>query len=492
VTGLVAESGAEAPIVRGARPSQVVVPAPRRRGLIVPPLDVREARGRIGHGVRRIAGVLLALGLFTASWDRLANIGVASYNVKLPAVLLTLAFGLALVSTRSPVARVVGRRSARVVVLLAVAIVLYCLVRGLLSAEPSAAVAQVAALLTGAVFPLLAFLLLLSSRRDLEWSMRWFLLGAAVASAFGIYQLVAFYTGLPQGIVYTGVGIGGGFGRISSFNYEPAYFSYFLVLALGVYLGWSRLRDRRPAWAGIVCFGALLYLANVRAVPLLVIAVLVLLVLAGRAQRTPLLRTAVVSAAMVVVAFIVPVVVGWVQTTQASSSAEASGSSAEQAPDETASTPAGAAPQPAPLEAVDPAEQSSNAPRLGLYRAVIEQIRTDPVFGIGPGNLGPALRAAAPGAVQDQTGGQVVANNIWLQALADGGVPLLLLETALILAVVLVAWRRRAGATAPVAAGWLAVVLVGGMLTSYLFDLKVWLVLGMILLGAASSRTEDA
>ena len=67
--------------------SAVVLPSTRIRG---------EQRP-----IAAVAAVLLAAGLFSVSWERLANLTVLGYNVKLPVVLFSLAadqwglFGLA-------------------------------------------------------------------------------------------------------------------------------------------------------------------------------------------------------------------------------------------------------------------------------------------------------------------------------------------------------------------------------------------------------------
>lgn len=476
------------------------------------------ARGTPRRAALRVAAALVAVGIFTVSWDRLLNVQVAGYFVKVPSVMFTAAFVVAVIASRSELRSLLGRGPLRIVLLLTGVIVAYEVVRGALSAVPTAALAQVVAVLTGAVLPAVAVLLVVRSRADLRWALRWLLAGAGVAAGFGLYQLLAFYLGWPQGIVYTGVGIGTSIGRISAFNYEPAYFAYYVVLAFGAYVTLRRLEGDDVRWRGLVAFAVVLYLANVRAVPLLILAIALLLLLAVGSNRRLLGRGAVVTAVTVVVALAVPLVVASVTASQQDASARqhadrhidvpdgtqheerppAAGDEdqdeGEDGPDARRSAQAAAPGKAikAQLRTVDPSEPTSNGPRLDLYRAVLAQVGRTPVVGVGPGNLAVALRRDAPDTVADQGAGQVVANNIVLQALADGGVPLLLLELALLAAVVVPAVRRRRDPVFPLAVAWLAVLGVGGMLTSYFFDIKVWVVLALVLAGLAlPARSPD-
>jgi hypothetical protein len=447
-----------------------------------------------------LAALLVAVGLLTVSWDRLLNVQLASYNVKLPSLVFTVAAVAAVLGTRYPLRALMERGPRRVVMALVGVIVAYELFRGAFSASPTAAVAQVAAVLSGAVLPAVAVLLVVRTKKDLRWALRWLLVGAVVASIFGLYQLFAFYVGLPQGIPYTGVGIGTGIGRISAFDYEPAYFAYYLMLALGAFITERRLSGRDVGWWPLIAFGTILYLANVRALPLVAVAFGILLLIAFTRNRSLIARGGIVLVAAVALALVTPIVVSAVgqEISNIASAQQASGSNRGAGP-ERSKEPAARADGgkhssnglQAQLEAVNPNEQSSNAPRLGLYKAVLHEVAGSPVFGLGAGNLGPALRRNAPSAIQDQLGGQVVANNIWLQALADGGAVQLLLELSLLVVVVGAAIKRRAMPVFPMAAALLAVLGVGGMLTSYFFDIKVWVVLALVLVGLSLASVTD-
>ncbi|RIX26603.1 O-antigen ligase family protein [Amnibacterium setariae] len=465
-----------------------------------PAVEKRDGGWR--RAVARAAVVAVALGLMTESWDRFLNVEALGYNLKLPSLLFSIAAIALVVAVRHPIRLVLQRAFQRYTVVLTAAIVLYLAVRGVFTTSPLAASAQLAAVLSGAVLPFVALLLVLRTRRDLLWAISWLSLGAAVAAAFGVYQLIAFYAGLPQGIEYSGVSIGTGLGRISSFSYEPAYFSYFVILVLGAVVARRRMLGGEVSWPTLGVFGAVLYLINVRAAPLMVVAVGGLLLLAFSSYRRLIARGAIVLVCATVVALAVPVLIAQIstaggQTSNASIPTDRFRSPATETtqPSETSTSPAAATPAPAPsesaapetgvgepLQAFDPNEQSSNSPRLELYKAVLATVGRSPVFGVGPGNLGPVLQRDAPGAIANQ-GAQVVANNIWLQALADGGIPLLLMEMAVIGGVAVAGVRRRRFFTYPLVAAWLSVLLVGGMLTSYFFDIKVWVALGLLVAG---------
>lgn len=455
-----------------------------------------------------VANVLAGVGLFTVSWDRLLNLQVASYNVKVPSLVFSIAFVLAAIAARDRIGALVGTGFRRAAAGLVVAILIYEGVRAVFTPQPTAAAAQLVAILTGAVLPATTLLLVVRDRAGLRRALQCLFAGAAVAATFGVYQLFAFYVGWPQGISYGGVGIGSVLGRISAFNYEPAYFAYYVVLALGAYIALRRLDRADMQWGALIAFAAVLYLANVRAVPIVVLALAVLLLVAFRRNRRMLVRGAVVALVTTAVALAVPIAVDAVIAAQQQQQATAAESRSVDGPKDLEPTAEPSASISAsakehhrtPVRAlqtqlqttVNPDEPSSNGPRLDLYRAVLAQVERSPIVGIGPGQLATALRREAAGTVQDQGGGQVVANNIWLQALADGGVPLLLLELALVVVIAVAALRRRVSAVYPMAAAWLAVVLVGGMLTSYLFDIKVWVVLALVIVGfGVADRSTD-
>lgn len=443
-----------------------------RDGLLGP-ARVDDVRLRV-LDVVAIAGV--AIGLFTVSWDRLANIQLAGYNVKLPSLVFTIA-ALAVIPMlwrrrtefRDRWVRMIGALVALLFVVLVVA--------SLISDRPAAGLAQIVAVVTGALAPSIAVFGVARALPDLVWAMRWFLAGAALASVFGLYQLAAFYLGWPQFITYTGVGVDGEAGRIAAFSYEPAYFANFLILAFGAAVTVAILRGRRLGWVPVFGFAVMLVLVNVRALFFVLPVLVVLLAIRWRQNRRLLLR--VVVAAVVVVGVNIGTTSVIAQVT-----AQAIQQAQPVAPGETPTDVPVATPDPtaradAPTNVLNPNEQSSNAPRLALYKAVLDVSLVRPVLGVGPGNLGGAL--ADSGYMPPNQGTQVVANNIWLQALADGGIVLVLVEAGIVVLMVVQFFRRASSPVQPLIAAWLTVVGVSGMLTSYFFDVKIWVVLGMVI-----------
>jgi hypothetical protein len=459
------------------RPRQVLTPPSGRTGLLA-----------------FVTAVLVAAGLLTVSWERLGNLTVAGYNAKLPVLLFSAAALLAAPRWGRWLREIRARSAAvRWTALLAVAVVLVLVVRGLTSLPIGLGLAQIVAVASGAVAPALALLASLRSASDVVWALRWFVTGAVIASLFGFYQLFAFYTGLPQGITYTGVGTSGEGGRISAFNYEPAYFAYFIVLAIGAVIALARLTGRRVSWLAIVFFALVLVLVNVRALLFVLPLLTVLLALQWRANRRLLLRGLLAGVVVFGVVSLVPLAVAAAQDAAAPratstaadparSTVPSAGSSKETGP----TVPA--APQ-LPTDVLDPSEPSSNGPRVELYKAVLAVDLQHLALGVGPGHLRDAL--AANGYVAPNQGANVVANNLWLQAAADGGVLLLALEGAVVAALAVLWWRRRRTAAHPLASALLAVLLVGGMLTSYFFDIKIWVVLALVLVLAESDQGAD-
>lgn len=484
-----------APRVHESRPPLLALLAGWLRSELFARFEVEAGSSRVRQALGRLASLLVAVGLLSVSWDRFLNVEALSYNVKLPSLAFSLAAVLLVVAVPHPLRTLLQPGVQRTVTLLSVAVVVYLGLRGVLSASPSAAIAQLLAVVSGAVLPFLAVVLLVRTKQRLLWAISWFLVGAVIASLFGLYQLTAFYAGWPQGIEYIGVSIDTGLGRISSFSYEPAYFSYFIFLAFGAVVVRRKILGGEVRWGTLIVFAAMLYLINVRAIPPMAIAGGVLLLIAFSSYRRMLTRAAIVFVCAAVVSFAVPAVIPVVAEaiSAASVATAAQPSNATDAPTDQPATTGETSPAttdvgPDPsglggrLQALDPSEQSSNSPRLELYSAVLSEIGRSPVFGLGPGNLGPVLHRDAPGAVQNQ-GQQIVANDIWLQALADGGVPLLLLEAGLLVCVAVFGMRRRASFSYPLVAAWLAVLLIGGLLTSYFFDIKIWVTLGLIVVG---------
>lgn len=413
------------------------------------------------HAIRtaRPSTLLVWVGLFTVSWDRFAQILVGSFNVKLPVV----AFLVALVLLLPTAWRERAQLLSRPVVVLAIigaALLLTLAIAAAFSQEPTQAALQLIAILLGAFTPLLATYLEVRLRGGLSAALTVFLSGAVVASAFGIYQLLAPLAGLHQGIVYEAVDSSGR-GRISSFSYEAGYFGYFLILAIAALFALSALRGRKVPLGLLVFFGVILLLANTRAV-VFTAPLLVLLLYIHWPRDTPRRRIwpalALMAAAAAGVAMLVPSLTGEVMMRVSS--------------------------------VFDPDEASSNAPRLESYD-VAWRIGLDHLaLGIGPGNLVNHYEDYGGRLLGEATSNSLIANNIWLQALLDGGIPALVLQAAFVAAAAWSLYGRGTAAGRFLAAGWLTVLVVAGAVASYFWDIELWAVLGLALAAGSATTPE--
>jgi hypothetical protein len=442
--------------------------------------------------------LLLVLGLFTVSWERFGNVPLGPYNVKLSSAILTLSALLAV--PLAPRLRSIARSRSTLALGAAFGVLpAYLIVRAFFASDLKAALPQIAALVTGALAPALAVLLLCTSVRAVQIAARWFVLGAAAASLFGLYQLLAFYTGLPQGIEYRGVGTDGIVGRISALSYEPAYFAYFLVLALGLTVTLDFFERRRAHLVLIALFTLTLALANVRALVFVTPLLLILLALRARRYQRTFVTVAVAALVGIVLSLAMPSIVTGVQAAQTASASGTSAPVSEKTPptsgraDErpAASPSAAASIRPSDPSLLDPDEPSSNAPRLSVYRTVLQVALRHVVFGSGLGNLQSELQTVTPPPPNIDLTKPVVANNIWLQALVDGGVIAAFLQLGAIVLAALVLFRRWTAPLYPAAVAWLSVIAVGGMLTSYFYDIKIWVV-GALILAALSALRQDS
>ncbi|MGT2425287.1 O-antigen ligase family protein [Amnibacterium kyonggiense] len=449
-------------------------------------LSPRAFFDQFGHlgPVRRTAAtaatVLLLAGFVTIDWERFANVALGPYNVKLPSMLFSLSAVLCL-PLLSTLRRFARNRVAIALVATLGALAVYLVVRALLSADVRAALPQIAATITGAVAPGFAVITLCTTLAAVGVAARWYLAGAVVASVYGFYQLTAFYLGLPQGIVYTGVGTDGLVGRISAFSYEPAYFAYYIVLGLGLTIMLDVLRPAKTHLVLIALFALVLTLANVRALVFLAPLLVVLLVFRARRYRRAMFTLLVAAAACAALTVMMPSLIGALRQTETPSGSNQAAAPVAPAPSTAAPTRATATSEPTPAPGLlDPNEPSSNAPRLSVYRTVLGVAQRQLVFGAGLGNLQIELQSVEPPPPNIDLSKPVVANNIWLEALVDGGVLAVLLQLGAVVLMGALLFKRWATAVFPVVAAWLAVILVGGMLTSYFFDIKIWVVAGLV------------
>lgn len=411
---------------------------------------------RFRHYLLLAGAVLCNVGLFTISWDLLGNISVGSFNVKVSVVL----FGLSLFLTLGATSFRPLRRIPMWLGAVVSAMLLTMVVSSILAENTTTGILSTLTVVVGAFTPALAVLGATQLPGKFQEMLKWFVWGAVAACLFGLYQLSAFYLDFPQLIEYEGVS--GGLGRISSFSYEPAYLGYFLVLALVAAL--TRLRADNSAWSRvhIVLFLVTLILLNSRAV-FLTLPLLILLVRPISSglisPKKAWIAVSAVAAAGLLVCVLVPSIP---KTLMAQF-----------------------------LSIFNPNEVSSNAPRLQLFDAAWGIAREHPWAGVGPSNFGLHIADLDYAQYEGVSLNKMVVNNVWLQALMDGGFILAILQLLLVVLVVVKIYFSGGVSERILISGWLSVVLVGGMVVSNFYDAKLWVVLALAIV-ALQQRTGEA
>lgn len=407
------------------------------------------------RGGTRASIAVLSAALFTVSWARFATIPIGSFNLRLAPILFVLA--IVLLAVDPLLVRREQRPNSRAWLLI-IAIVGVMLLACVGAKEVVPALLQVAATVIGAVVPCAAVYLAVRRGAGTVALLNAFIRGGYFACGFGLYQLLAFYRGWPQFVEYQATS--GGLGRISSFSYEPAYFGYFLVLVLGALVTRARLQGVRIPAIPVTFVLAVLLLANSRAtlLTLPVLAVLVFWRNPSSVERARLVVGGVAACWLAAVVFL------------------AEPRSWQFVVDRVSNL-------------FNPAEQSSNAPRLDLYETCLRIVQEHFLTGIGPGQLVDYAPVYGLPNLPGATSNSVIANNVWLQAALDGGVALVLAQLLLVVAVVRV-YARDSSALRGLAAGWLSVLVVASFVTSFFFDPGMWAVLGLLLAMARHGSTE--
>jgi O-antigen ligase len=230
------------------------------------------------------------------------------------------------------------------------------------------------------------------TRDGFAFIIRWWVAGAVLAASFGLVQLGLGLVHLPVPLAAQRLGE---FPRINGFNYEPAYFAFYLESVAAVMLGvWLRTRQRRYAlialylllpaalsmsrsgWLGLGCLTAFSA---------------VWLAAAGRLSGigSTALRIGAVAALLLLLLparFI----------SQAPKMAEA---------------------------AMNPKEASSSAPRLGMLSQARKIFAQNPLLGVGLGGYGgylvshPELLLAG----EKKDAAKMVTTNLWLEVGSETG-----------------------------------------------------------------------
>lgn len=406
--------------------------------------------------------VLIALGLFLASSDRLLVVNFGSLTLK-PSYLL-FATSLWFVMTqhavrpRKPIRSAIPGFGVAISLLLAIN-----MVAGLFGISATLTIQQLVTILGGAVLPFVCIAYGLNSRVQLERALSAWVAGTLVAATFGFYQFVAPYAGLPQGLNYSGVAAG--LGRISAWSYEPAFFAFHLELVLALVIKDVLAKHRRfgiaPELIALYLIASLL-LTNARAAylsfPVILFLVLRTTGRAGRLDRKAI-RVVRLGFALAVAGLALGVPLGTALPKYIVNRAQS---------------------------ITNTQEVESNAVRLQLYEKEVKLVGDRPWLGYGPGNIGLLLTNSTP-LFRGVDPHEIAANNLILQTTLDAG----LLSVPIVIAVIYVLYRasrRNASLEARVLlSGICGVLFVNAMLTSLFWDMRLWVALG---LAYAAARVE--
>lgn len=392
-----------------------------------------------------LSTLFMLLSIFTVSWERFGNLSAGGYNIKLSIVLFAISLVLALVDSWKSRAAL----KPPFIVVAALGLVLVFAVLGFFSTSMFSAQMQSVALVTGALVPFLAVLLNLRLFGGLVRALNALIYGAVFASAFGIYQLLAFYLKLTQIVEYTATDVNG-YGRIRAFSYESGYFGYFLVLAMVAVIARSVLTHTATNQWLIAFFGTTLVLANSRAT-FVTIPILIVLFLFWWPRKVPNPR------------------VGWIALILGIGAVTVF------------------AIKPDVLQALgvrffslfDPNEASSNAPRLAVLDSSWNIFVNNPIIGIGPSSLKHYLEQYGYRVDLNASPNSIVANNSLFQALLDGGLVLLMAQLTFVVIAIAIYLKRTRPTAWVLLCGWLTVLFVSGFVTSYFWDIKLWVFLAL-------------
>jgi len=294
--------------------------------------------------------------------------------------------------------------------------------------------------------------------------IQWAFIGAGLTATIALYQFTAVRFGLPTILPYEG--IAQGLGRTAGLSYEPAFLAMYLLSLTPLIIA-RMMRSqghalRRPGTPLLllILFGILL--ANSRAGYLVLVPAVIIPIFMGRPKER---GTAIRALALVLMA------VGVLSFATGFDSLRFTRERLASIGDRT--------------------EAASNGPRLRAYRTELDIVRDNLWLGIGPGSLSYKLPEYGlplseyqliPGPPVPRW--RVVANNIWLQMLLDGGVVALAGMVWVICGLLGFARRSSDPDARWIAMGCLLVLLVGGMLTSIFWDVKLWALIGLCV-GAA-------
>lgn len=399
-------------------------------------------------------------GLFTVSWDKFLAFRFLGYNIKLASVMFTLSVIVSVILTFRRLGNATQFRAAWALILLMFTVLS---VASAFSANPASGFVQEFSWVVGAVFPFFSILTLAGLAHDrVFYLVSAFVYGGLFAAAHGIYQYLATIIGWPQIVEYFDTA--GGLPRISSFSYESGYFGYYMILVLGALPALHLMRPRAWHKLAFLFVVGTLFLANTRA-SILTLPILIFFLgvsfgfrniwrLSSKYFKFPNFilfmsgALALLSGALVFGQQYVIPYFGHIATI------------------------------------FDPSEPSSNSPRIQLFAHAWNVVEGNLWIGIGPGNLIEHIEQYLGQDVSTLTSNQIVANNAYLQALLDGGIPFLILVIGWVVYMVKSAFFEGTATSKYLMSGWISVVSISFIGVSYFWDPKLWVVAALSLSAA--------
>lgn len=388
----------------------------------------------------------MCAGAFTVNWD---VVGVDMGGRTLKINVLFFGFSI-LLGLADPVglrtAFVASKREKRFITALSL-LLLWLLLRSLVVGTQG--LSGFAAVLIPAVVP---FVAVLRQRRWAQSVVRAFVLGMVLASALAVYEFIANQLDLPWMTGYEA--FVGTVPRSASLSFEAAYFAAPAIAAL--IICWAAWPSGRVRTIQMVVLGLGIVAANARiAVVQISFALLIFLAVRVRGsleQRSRVRRRLMVAT---VSALGCLVLASAFQPDFTSTLGERLGS------------------------IVDSEEVTSNAPRLEAYDQINEIVADNTLFGIGPGTLGLEMEQRGfDGNTSDTGDAAYVANNIWIQAVLDGGVIAISMQAILVTLACLGLRDSPDPLAFAVLVGWITIVLGAGLTVSNFWDGESWVLLG--------------
>jgi O-antigen ligase len=454
--------------------------------------SARVQRGVLALSWDRVALGAAYAGIAVASIDVRATVDISTATVKPSHVL----FGLALACAAIGIARSSRRveLDARTKAVLIAAVVLMATqVISYLGGFPgvSDAAGRIAVMVGGAAVPLLAIVLTVNDRSRFETALAVFVCAQFAFAVFGLYQLLSDPLGLPTPVDQ--VGIVAGAGRISSWSLEPGYYAAYVCTSIPIVtymlVSGRRFGPINPVLLAAVLITVLVF-ANSRMGYVLALATTVAslaLIHRGGLSLGGVWRRVGATAAVTVL--LVPLVSlgsgiwpGEVVASQVTNTV-----SAVKHPNS----------DPADCAGPDNNACTSNFVRSEVYRAGWQMFKDHPIVGVGDGRAIDELPAYGVDFFEGQ--GEGTLQSVLLEVGAESGIIGLAALVFLLWTLARIVLSSPRGAD-PEGDAWPArllllgafmMVLVGGLVLMWLWDVRVWSLVGLALAGLAAAARGD-